>query len=124
MKEGTATYEAWKGTQIPIYMKVYFFSMLNAEAFTELGERPVLEERGPYTFRQVEKKVNIVWHEDNTLSYQRKKYWWECCPTFHSVPRYFEPTMSVGPLEDTVSRSHLHSNQTKYFLGGKAKITP
>ena len=75
MKEGTTTYEAWKETSIPIYMKVYFFSMLNAEAFTERGEQLMLEERGPYTFRQVEEKVNMVWHEDNTVSYQRKKYW-------------------------------------------------
>ena len=40
--------------------------------------------------RQVEKKVNLVWHPDHTVSYQRKKFY------------YFEREMSVGPLEDTV----------------------
>ena len=26
-------------------------------------------------FRQVESKVNLMWHQDNTISYQRRKYW-------------------------------------------------
>ena len=41
-------------------------------------------------FREVEHKVNLVWHDDGTVSYHRKKFW------------YFEPSMSVGSLQDTV----------------------
>ena len=41
----------------------------------------------------MEKKVNLVWHPDQTVSYQRKKFF------------YFEREMSVGPLDDTVSQS-------------------
>ena len=79
--------------------------MLNAEAFQDQGDKPVVEERGPYTFRwqkfkifmlwlrQVEKKVNLVWHPDQTVSYQRKKFY------------YFEREMSVGPLDDTVGHT-------------------
>ena len=53
---------------------------------------PILEERGPYTFREVEKKVNLSWHPENgTVSYQRLKHW------------YFEPSMSIGPLNDTIT---------------------
>ena len=26
-------------------------------------------------FRQVDSKVNLMWHQDNTISYQRRKYW-------------------------------------------------
>ena len=43
--------------------------------------------------RQVEKKVNLVWHPDQTVSYQRKKFY------------YFEREMSVGPLDDTVGHT-------------------
>lgn len=38
----------------------------------------------------MEKKVNLVWHADQTVSYQRKKFF------------YFEREMSVGALDDTV----------------------
>ena len=41
-------------------------------------------------FREVEHKVNLVWHDDGTVSYNRKKFW------------YFEPELSVGSLTDTV----------------------
>ena len=42
-------------------------------------------------FREVQQKVNLHWHDDSTISYNRRKSW------------YFEPEMSVGPLTDTVS---------------------
>ena len=32
----------------------------------------------------------MVWHDDGTISYYRRKFW------------YFEPEMSVGPLTDTI----------------------
>ena len=41
-------------------------------------------------FRQEERKVNLEWHPDSTVSYQRSKLW------------FFERERSVGPLEDTV----------------------
>jgi len=90
VEEGTKTFEAWKETPIPVYTKFYFFNMLNADDFQENHGKPILEERGPYTFREVEHKVNLVWHKDGTVSYHRKKFW------------YFEPEMSVGSLQDTV----------------------
>jgi len=90
VQEGTKTYDAWKQTPIPVYTKFYFFNMLNAEDFEQNHGKPILEERGPYTFREVEHKVNLVWHDDGTVSYHRKKFW------------YFEPSMSVGSLQDTV----------------------
>ena len=41
--------------------------------------------------RQEERKVNLVWHEDASISYNRQKRW------------YFEPDMSTGSLQDTVN---------------------
>ena len=40
--------------------------------------------------REVEKKENLTWHENGTVSYRRVKFW------------YFERDMSVGPLTDRV----------------------
>jgi len=91
IKEGTAAYGAWVETPIPIFTKFYFFDMLNPRDLFHSHEKPILEERGPYTFREVEKKVNLTWENDGTVSYRRVKYW------------YFERNMSVGPLTDTVT---------------------
>ena len=44
----------------------------------------------PPLSREEQEKVNLVWHDDGTISYNRRRYW------------YFEPDLPVGPLNDTV----------------------
>ena len=51
VREGTAAYQAWVETPIPMYTKFYFFDMLNPRDLFHKHEKPILEERGPYTFR-------------------------------------------------------------------------
>ena len=48
---GTAAFNAWVETPIPVYTKFYFFDMLNPSELFHSHELPILEERGPYTFR-------------------------------------------------------------------------
>ena len=68
---------------------------------------PILEERGPYTFREVERKVNISWHPENgTVSYKRMKHW------------YFEPSMSIGPLNDTITTINVPVVGSAEFVRG------
>ena len=43
-----------------------------------------------FVFREHQRKVGLVWHDDGTISYYRRKFW------------YFEPEMSVGPLTDHI----------------------
>lgn len=43
---------------VPIYMKFYFFDVQNPKAFTEGTEKASLVEKGPYTYREIRKKVN------------------------------------------------------------------
>ena len=45
------SYKAWEETPIPLYTKFYLFDMLNAEDFEMNHAKPIVEERGPYTFR-------------------------------------------------------------------------
>ena len=42
------------------------------------------------SYREHQRKVGLVWHDDGTISYYRRKFW------------YFEPEMSVGPLTDHI----------------------
>ena len=42
------------------------------------------------TYREHQQKIGLVWHDDGTISYYRRKFW------------YFEPEMSVGPLTDHI----------------------
>ena len=42
------------------------------------------------SYREHQRKIGLVWHDDGTISYYRRKFW------------YFEPEMSVGPLTDHI----------------------
>jgi len=106
IEEGTSAYNAWVETPIPVYTKFYFFDMINPSELFHSHEKPILEERGPYTFREVERKVNLTWHENNTVSYRRVKFW------------YFEREMSVGPLTDTVTTINVPVVGSAEFVRG------
>ena len=45
--------------------------------------------------REVQSKVNLKWHSNGTVSYQKEKFW------------YFERDLSVGPLTDIVTTINL-----------------
>jgi len=104
--EGTSAYNAWVETPIPVFTKFYFFDMINPSDLFHSHEKPILEERGPYTFREVEKKVNLTWHSNSTVSYRRVKFW------------YFEREMSVGPLTDTVTTINVPVVGSAEFVRG------
>ena len=86
---------------------LYFFDILIPQELFHRHEMPILEERGPYTFREVERKVNISWHPENgTVSYKRMKHW------------YFEPSMSIGPLNDTITTINVPVVGSAEFVRG------
>ena len=53
IEEGTAAYNAWVESPIPVYTKFDFFDMINPSDLFQSHEKPILEERGPYTFRHL-----------------------------------------------------------------------
>ena len=54
IKVGTASYNAFVENPIPVISKFYFWDILNPSDIIEKGEKPILKERGPYTFRSVQ----------------------------------------------------------------------
>ena len=58
------------------------------------------------TLREVHRKVNLRWHPNGTVSYQRKKFW------------YFDLSLSVGPLTDLVTTINLPVVSSAEFARG------
>lgn len=80
-------YSVWKDVPIPFYMSVYFFHIVNPDAILQ-GEKPVVEQRGPYVYREYRPKGNISFHDNHTVSYRVFRQ-------FHFVPE-----RSTGPESD------------------------
>ena len=73
IREGTEAYNAWIATPIPVYTKFYLFSLTNPKEFLANTSKPILEERGPYTFRSVTYKhvkfANVAPKGENVCKY-------------------------------------------------------
>ncbi|EGI68636.1 PREDICTED: protein croquemort-like isoform X1 [Acromyrmex echinatior] len=83
-------FNMWVETPIPMYLKFYMFNWTNPHEFSS-GVKPHFQEMGPYVFREIDYKVNRVWNENGTVTFQRKKVW------------FFEQSMSNGNLTDQVT---------------------
>ncbi|XP_029300606.1 scavenger receptor class B member 1 isoform X1 [Cottoperca gobio] len=84
------SYTMWKDVPVPFYMSVYFFNVLNPKEILR-GEKPMVEQRGPYVYRKRIQKDNITFHANSTVSYREYR-------------RYaFEPSMSSGNESDVVT---------------------
>lgn len=84
------SYTMWKDVPVPFFMSVYFFDVLNPREILK-GEKPMVEQRGPYVYRKRIQKDNITFHDNDTVSYREYRQY------------YFEPTMSVGNESDVVT---------------------
>ncbi|XP_066991108.2 lysosome membrane protein 2 isoform X2 [Anabrus simplex] len=71
LKNNTQTFEWWQRPPVEPYMRVHVFNYTNMEAFMH-GEKPKVQEVGPYTFRQKMEKVNVVFDDNGTVSYREK----------------------------------------------------
>ncbi|PSN44140.1 hypothetical protein C0J52_15657 [Blattella germanica] len=91
LKPDSLSFKLWKDPEVPIRLNVYFFNWTNPEQIYDSEFKPNFVEIGPYVFREYYMKVNFTWNENNTVSYNRKRYW------------HFEEENSVGRLEDNIT---------------------
>ncbi|XP_074873427.1 platelet glycoprotein 4 [Carettochelys insculpta] len=92
IENGTIAYENWVVPGSPVYRQFWLYDVQNPDEVMNNGSRPVLKEIGPYTYRvRYLPKENITHHPDNTVSYMLPNV------------AHFEPDMSVGPENDTVT---------------------
>jgi len=74
----TPAYEVWKKPSIPTTIKFYLFSVRNPKQ-VENGDKPDLEEVGPFTYREELERVNEEFYDNGTVSYETKKNWFFLC---------------------------------------------
>ena len=51
--EGTAAYTEWLKSSLPVYTRLYLFSVMNPNDILTKRAKPVLKEMGPYVFKYV-----------------------------------------------------------------------
>ncbi|PKU35372.1 scavenger receptor class b member 1 [Limosa lapponica baueri] len=83
------SFSMWKDIPVPFYMSVYLFEVLNPKEALQ-GAKPVLNQRGPYVYREYRYKTNITFHDNDTVSFLEYRQ------------LFFQPDMSNGSEEEYV----------------------
>ncbi|EFN76142.1 Protein croquemort [Harpegnathos saltator] len=87
----SVSYNMWEETPIPMYLKFYMFNWTNSEDFIASNAKPNFVEMGPYVFREIDYKVNQIWNNNGSVTFQRRKVW------------FFDESLSNGSLSDKIT---------------------
>ncbi|XP_040005030.1 platelet glycoprotein 4 [Xiphias gladius] len=96
IEPGTTAYNSWVSAGAKVYRQFWFFDVKNPQEVLQYGAKPVVLEKGPYTYRtRYLPKDNITFNANNTVSF------------LLPMGAIFEPSMSVGPETDRVTSLNL-----------------
>jgi len=89
---GSASYNAWLDPPAPVYIEFRLFSCVNPKEVLKNGSKPIVVEKGPYTYREIRPKRNVSFHKDGEeISYVQPKSY------------VFVPDKSSGSPNDNVT---------------------
>jgi hypothetical protein len=78
--------DSWEVPPVPIYLQFWLWECVNIDEVRE-GEKPVIFQRGPYTYHEYRRKQEVRFNENHTVTYKQ--------PTSYR----FIPEMSVNGEE-------------------------
>ncbi|XP_055919482.1 protein croquemort-like [Eupeodes corollae] len=87
-------FNKWLNPPMTSYMCVYLFNWTNMHEATNRNVKPNFSQHGPYVFRETRSKEDIIWHENDTMTYYNRRSW------------FFEKEMSGGSLDDAIILPH------------------
>lgn len=94
LKKGGESFKNWHKTTTPIYFQIFVFDLQNPKDVLA-GHQPVVNQKGPYTYRERREKKQIVFYDNGTVAYREDQFF------------VFDRNMSVGPEEDTFTNVNL-----------------
>ncbi|XP_012253563.1 protein croquemort-like [Athalia rosae] len=87
------SFDIWRDSKsMPMYLEIYFFNWTNPQELKIPGKKPNFAQLGPYTFLERREKVNVVFHDNGTVSYDQMRTW------------FFEAGKSNGSLHDNITQ--------------------
>ncbi|XP_038597049.1 platelet glycoprotein 4 [Tachyglossus aculeatus] len=96
IEEDTVAYKNWVKTGTDVYRQFWIFDVQNPEEVRVNSSKIVVKQKGPYTYRvRFLPKTNITKNPDNTISFMQPN------------AAVFEPSMSVGSENDTLTTINL-----------------
>lgn len=83
------TYKNWIKNPVPIYFQIWVWNLTNPEEVQAGKSKPSIAQKGPYTYSEHRQKVDITFHDNDTVTYRELRYF------------AFERDLSVEDENDT-----------------------
>ncbi|XP_063920978.1 protein peste-like [Zophobas morio] len=75
LREGSLIHKFWKVIPVALETEFHLYNWTNPEDFYNLSVKPRFEETGPYRYWQNERKSDIIWNDNGTVTFKQMKYW-------------------------------------------------
>lgn len=74
LRNGTRTFNLWQHPPIKIEYRIHIFNYTNVKEFeTGRASKLRVQELGPYVYQEMKDRVNVVLHENGTVTFQEKR---------------------------------------------------
>lgn len=90
LEKGSLNYKNWVKTPIPLYLEITLFNLENPDD-VQKGAKPKVVEKGPYSFVEKHERINIVWNDNDTITFNQIRTW------------DFDEKRSNGTLDDDIT---------------------
>lgn len=88
-----------------MFLEIYLYNWTNPDDLHLYPSvKPNFKEMGPYVFHEVHERKNLIWNDNNTVTFNQRRTW------------HFDPDRSRGSLNDTVTNLNIISMNAAYFL--------
>jgi len=113
IKPGTEAYEKWQKIAVPLTIKFFFFNVTNAFEVINFGDKPKLQQVGPYTFIETREKQQIRFENGGErVVFKEFKYY------------YFDESRTNGSLDDVITVPNIPEIAMASQIIAKAEAIP
>ena len=106
---GKDLYSSWVNMPVELHTNFYLFNLVNGYAFENLGEKPMFEQIGPFVYKEVRIKEDVVHNMNGTITYKERRLFYYL-PDKSSYPENFTIT-SINMAVMTVLNLFRYANR-------------
>lgn len=114
--QGSSSYKMWLNPPVKPYISIYPFNYTNINNVLESNHTPVVEELGPFVYRETVERINVEFNKNGTVTYQEKRSSEFVPEMSQGDPEHLTITVPNLPLISALSKS---ANEFSNFVPRK-----
>lgn len=102
--EGSSSYNMWQNPPVKPYVSIYPFNYTNIDDVLNHGHTPIVEELGPFVYKETVERFNVEFNQNGTVTYQERRSNEFIPEMSKGDPKHLTITVLNLPLITLVSR--------------------